>query len=57
MTGDSCMVAIFCVRSCLMCGLVVAGMVCVGGGVASFSWQGVDGRRAGVGPVVVVVGR
>ena len=55
-TGDGCVVAVFCVRSCLMCGLVVAGMVCVGGGVASFSWQGVGGRRAGV-DLIVVVGR
>ena len=37
MTSDACMVAIFCVWSCLMGGLVVAGMVCVDGGVASFS--------------------
>ena len=36
-TGDGCMVAVFCVRSCLMCGSVMAGIVCVGGGVASFT--------------------
>ena len=39
-----------------MCGRVVAGMVCKGGGVISFSWQGVDGRRSVV-DLIEVVGR
>ena len=37
MTGDGYMVAVFCLQSCLMCCLVVTGMVCVSGGVVSFS--------------------
>ena len=43
------MVAVFCVRSCVMCCLGVSGRVCVGGGGISFSIVGC--RRAGVGVV------
>ena len=47
MIGNGWMVAVFCVRSCVMCCLVVSGRVCVGGGGISLSivgcWQaGVD---------------
>ena len=50
MIGDGRMVAVFCVRSCVMCCLGVSGRVCVGGGDISFS--GVGCRRAGVDLVV-----
>ena len=51
MIGDGWMVAVFCVRSCVMCCLVVSGRVCVGGGGISLSIVGC--RQAGVDLVVV----
>ena len=51
MIGDGCMVAVFCVRSCVMCCLVVSGSVCVGGVGISLSIACC--RRAGVDLVVV----
>ena len=48
MIGNCWMMAVFCVRSCMMCNLGVSRSVCAGdGGVISFSWQG-GGRRTGV---------
>ena len=47
MIGDGWMVAVFRVRSCVMCCLGVSGRVCADGGDVSFSWQG-GGRRTGV---------
>ena len=46
MIGDGWMVAVFCVRSCMMCGLGLSGSVCAGDGV-NFSWQD-GGRRTSV---------
>ena len=54
MIGDGWMVAVFRVRSCVMCCLGVSGSVCVGGGGISFSIVGC--RRAGVDLFVGVVG-
>ena len=42
------MMAVFCVRSCVIVDLVVSGRICVDGGDVSFSWLGagsVSGRR------------
>ena len=51
MIGDGWMVAVFCVRSCVTCCLVVSGRVCVvGGGISLYI---VGCRRAGVDLVVV----
>ena len=44
--------AVFCVRSCVMADLVVSGTVCDGGGGVSSSTQGV-GRRTAVDQAVV----
>ena len=51
MIGDGCIVAVFCVRSCVMCCLVVSCSVCVCGGDISLSIAGC--RLAGVDLVVV----
>ena len=50
MIGAGSMMAVVCVRSCVMVDLVVSGRICDGGDGVPFSTQGV-GRRA-----VVVVG-
>ena len=47
MIGDGWMVAVFCIRSCVMSCLGMSGRVCVDGGDVSFSWQS-GGRRTGV---------
>ena len=52
-TGAISMMAVFCVRSCVMVDLVVSGRVCDSGRGVSFPTLGF-GRRAGVGFVVVV---
>ena len=49
MIGAGSMVAVFCVRSCVMVDLVVSGIISAGG--VSFSTQGV-GRRACVSGLV-----
>ena len=49
MVGAGSMVAVFCVRSCIMVDLVLSGRVCVGRGVTSFSKQGIGSLRTVVG--------
>ena len=49
MIGAGSMMAVFCVRSCVIVDLVASGRICVDGGDVSFSWLG----AGSVGLVVV----
>ena len=52
MIGAGSIMAVFCVRSCVMTDLIVSGTVCDGGGGVSSTTQGV-GRRTAVDQAVV----